>query len=63
MLLPALRMNLWIRSRRRNVKALIIEEGETFEDPDVGYRACSYLNSNFGDSTDHSDSRLVGTSR
>jgi len=38
MLPPALRMSLWIRSRGRNVKALIMEEGETFEDLDVGYR-------------------------
>jgi hypothetical protein len=30
-------MSLWIRSRGRNIKALNMEEGETFEDPDVGY--------------------------
>ena len=48
MLPPALQISLWIGSRRRNVKALIME-GETFEDPDVGYRPCSYLRSNFSD--------------
>ena len=46
MLPPALRMSLGIRSRCRNVKALIMEEGETFDDPDVGYRAYSYFQSN-----------------
>ena len=63
MLLPALRMSLWIRSRRRNIKALIIEEGETFEDPGVGYRSCSSLRSNFSASSNHSNSRTAGTSR
>ena len=63
MLPPALRMSLWIRSRRTNVKDLIMEEGETFEDPDVGYRPCSYLRPNFNDSSDHSNSRPAGTSR
>jgi len=36
-------MNLWIRSRHRNVKTLSMEEGETFEDPDVGYRPCTKM--------------------
>ena len=38
MLQPALRMNLWIRLSGRNVNALILEEGETFADADVGFR-------------------------
>ena len=38
MLQPALRMNLWIRLSGRNVNALIMEEGETFADADVGFR-------------------------
>jgi len=63
MLPPALQISLWIGSRRRNVKALIMEEGETFDDPDVGYRPCSYLRSNCSDSSDHSNSRPAGTSR
>ena len=63
MLLSALRMSLWIRSRRRNVKALITEEGETFEDPGVGYRSCISLRSNFSDSSNHSNSRPEGTSK
>jgi hypothetical protein len=32
------RMNLWIKFSGRNVNALIMEEGETFADADVGFR-------------------------
>ena len=63
MLPPALRMSLWIRSIRKHVKDLIMEEGETFENLNVGYRPCSYLRSKFSDSSDHSNSRPAGTSR